>query len=830
MMKGLEAVVAPDGTSHAVVPLDLEREPYCPEVRVKKKGDEEDALTVGTMNARSVLVLLALLSWAPWADAQAPAKKGSATLSRTAARITLTPEREIVADGASTYVLKLRVDAKADIGVKAKVVASHGTVLAVGPVVGGSADVAYRPALSKKATRVRFRVSVTVGRKRATETLFIDVAPPSAEPAGASEGTSQPALPPLEDGVALRVLAQPGSLVLDKAEQNTAIYIDAPPGEKVEDVRLFANVGVITDARVQAEPSAGEGAVSSSRWRARYSPPGTFFPQVALVAAQARVNGEVVWAFTSIPLWGLGTVTVKARPGSKVELDLARRKYGPVWADRRGMARVPVEVPPGFDSARYKRQTLPVAVVPFSRVLALPEEPRVPQDGSRSTRIRVFAVDAKGAPLETPVDVRMVARAGVLGALETVAPGMFVAEYRPPKKGDGEAHVSAFIAGQEKLKSDAVMTMTSGAPAGIDLLVEPRRFSPGDKPMRVTVRVLDAIGATTSAGVLGVTTTLGSLATQVEIEPGVYQLELLAPDRFGGAETLEVLARVRAGDQVVEEVATVELRAGPVARVSVEAPKAAIAADGEDEQQLEVGFYDAFDNPAVESAAIAKAEHGAAGGVVATERPGRYRLSYSPPLSYDASLDTVEVRTAQGVVGSVALPLRPLRKQALFGVMAGGLSNGLGLHAPTLTLDFSYRFEGATEPLLQGLAIAAEISPFHRWSPGFLVGLEGHLTGVPVGVSARYHFRFLQDFTVYGGLGLQAALFNSVAVHDDHVGWELFLGGGAFGSVGATWRLGPGALVAEARVTGFATEPQVTYSSSFLAGGALLGGYRLELF
>lgn len=782
--------------------------------------------TYRVADPRSLLLALAL------ATTPVAAQEPAAARGEPAARISLTSSKELQGDGA-TALLKLRVDTTASVFAGAKVSASAGRVIAVGPIVAGEAEVAYQPPRVKKITRVRFRVTVRVDGKPVQESLFLDVHAPRAD--AAPEDPSSPSLPPLERDVALRVLVRPGSLVLDKDVHKARVFLDAPAGAQVEEIELFTNAGVVTDPRPvtlvgERDPSVA-GAAASQRFDAEYSPPSTFFPQVALIAARARVNGALTWAFTSLPLWGQGTVVVRAQPHAKVTLDLAGRKFGPVSADGRGFARVPVQVPPGYSSAEYEGRALPIQMAPFTRVLAVPEEPAVPGDGSKSTRVRVFAVDEKGEPLPTPAEIMLLAEGGALGPLQTLAPGVFVADYQPPRRGEANAAVSAFIAGHESLKSRATWAFAAGRPASVDVRVEPRRYSPGAPPPRVTLRVLDATGEPTGAGTVELTTSLGELRRQRDESPGVHSFELFPPDAFAGAKSVELTALARVGEEVLARQSTsLELAPGPVARVIIDPPDEPVLADGEGALDIYVAFSDAWLNPATADAAIPHAERGRIGSLSATKVPGTYRLSYVPPLSYEAiALDTLEVRTAEGAVGAASVSLRPFRKRWLIGAHGGLFTNGLGLYAPALSFDLSYRFESQQAPWLRGLVIGAELTPFHRWSPGFLYGLEGHLTGVPVAVHGRYHLRFLDDYTVYAGAGAQGAVLSSVAI-DRHVGWEIFLAGGGFLSAGLTKRVGPGAVVVETRLSVFAIEPQITLRSAVLGGGLLLVGYRMELF
>ncbi|WP_163783106.1 hypothetical protein [Myxococcus vastator] len=180
------------------------------------------------------------------------------------------------------------------------------------------------------------------------------------------------------------------------------------------------------------------GAVRRFEWR----PPAVRYPQVAVLlfwtdapAADAPPPVTVV----RLPLVGLTELDVATAAGAHVEVEVAKRRFGPVRANARGQARVPVEVPPGVRQARVLATrgtlrtdaTVPLDPPPDSPLAAALTPPALPAvEGGwllmageaplRASDVDVLAEGAVVAP--APVDTRTtrLASAGMATAAEGV--------------------------------------------------------------------------------------------------------------------------------------------------------------------------------------------------------------------------------------------------------------------------------------------------------------------------------------------------------------------------------------------------------------------------
>lgn len=616
-----------------------------------------------------------------------------------------------------------------------------------------------------------------------------------------------------------RVHTEPSALLLEQASARAEVLIELPRDAAASDVEVITNAGTVTPPRQDAD--------DPSRWRATYLAPEAWHPQVAIVVVTAKVDGQPRFAWTRLLLIGKGTVAVRERPGVRVSLEVAGRRYGPVVADAGGIARVPVEVPPGYDVARYGRRQLPIGVVPFSRALLVPEARRVHADEPADTRVLVFAVDERGRPLADAGHVRLTAEAGSLGPLVPLEPGVLAARYRPPTTPEASVTLRAFLRGDEAHASEERLEIVPGVPAKLSLLFSRPRYVAGEPPLTLQVRVLDRRGVATGSGTVVLDVKDGLLGEPDPISPGVVEVKVRPSDTLPAHRTLRVEARV-VSNQREPLVAHAELPLLPAAPASIDiVPLAArLDADGETRGTLRVVVRDAYGNPTPDLHPSAHALLGSA-SVSATEEG--YEVHYRAPLTYSDDSDVIEV-TAGDARQTLSVGLVPRTRRFSLGATVGGISNFVGLHAPQGALEGAYRLDDVS-PLLTGVEVVVELALFHRWAPNTasLAGpVDAQLTGVPLSVGARYHYAPVPWLSLYGGAAATMAGLNSV-VSAGATAVERFLAVGGFVAAGAAWHIGAVALVVEGRGNALVSEPQSTLTG-FIGGASLLGGVRLALF
>lgn len=154
-----------------------------------------------------------------------------------------------------------------------------------------------------------------------------------------------------------------------------------------------------------------------------YSAPERHYPQVVLVGAYDPVSrAPIVYL---LHLVGAPTVEVDSEPNVDVVVEIAGTSFGPRRTNHSGIARVPVEVPPGVDTAvtlatdshgNVTRGELSLDPPAFPRVLALcsQEEPVV----------WVVEVSPRGEPVMKP-SFEVHAKGLTANEPEAVSPGVF---------------------------------------------------------------------------------------------------------------------------------------------------------------------------------------------------------------------------------------------------------------------------------------------------------------------------------------------------------------------------------------------------------------------
>ncbi|HZX96786.1 MAG TPA: hypothetical protein VFE90_19865 [Myxococcales bacterium] len=240
--------------------------------------------------------------------------------------------------------------------------------------------------------------------------------------------------------LASALAAQPAQLVLGK-DAGADLDVSAPPGAKVT---FSSSVGTV------GAPQPHDGGV-----RARFTPPPLRAPTVALVLAEIEANGERELQWLSIPLSGSDFMEIETRPGSEVRALVAGRTIGPASADKNGVVKLPMVVPPGVRQGTLlitdklgnsSEKPLDLDPPPFSRIRMASRH----RSASSATpaEVEVFVVKPDGSP-DDEARVEVTSAAG--GDTERrgrVAPGVYLVEYTAPEGRKGPVELTAKASGQ----------------------------------------------------------------------------------------------------------------------------------------------------------------------------------------------------------------------------------------------------------------------------------------------------------------------------------------------------------------------------------------------
>lgn len=189
------------------------------------------------------------------------------------------------------------------------------------------------------------------------------------------------ALPPLEAAAApFPVTATPAQVVLGR---DTAVLVQVKVPRGTPPLRAASSTGSL-----QPLPATARG-----EYAYRWIVPDIRYPLLAVLAFWVdSPNGPPEITTLHVPLLGRTEVNVDtdAGAGAEVVVQVADARFGPVRTNRRGNAKVPVEVPPGVREAtvlatakgKQTRRTAPLDVPPERPLLALISPAVLPPDGS----------------------------------------------------------------------------------------------------------------------------------------------------------------------------------------------------------------------------------------------------------------------------------------------------------------------------------------------------------------------------------------------------------------------------------------------------------------
>lgn len=465
---------------------------------------------------------------------------------------------------------------------------------------------------------------------------------------------------------------------------------------------------------------------SGDRWTVRWQPPKEKYPQVAVFGALDASGGS---DWLAIPLYGMGRIEAKTKPGARVVVRVGEAEFGPFHADAAGEVVAAVIAPPGTSAGtshavdrvgNEKDSPIDLGTPPFSRVLAM----CTPQ------LIDVFAVDPTGAPGD-PAPLTATA-GGAPVTLNRVAPGHARA---PLPVATRPVEVRIHL-GRE-LQARCTVMPGAAPPRGLRVTLDKARWRAGDPPLEV--RALLETGAGQAKIVLQ--PELGTVSDVAPFSDGV-RARWHPPDKLDGHTTAHLSARVE-GTELRGE-AELALDAGPPARLAVEAPKA-VTGDGHATARLKVRAEDAFGNPAAVTSPKADDGRAELRGVDA----GVATLDWRAPSISKAADADVGVRDETGAAGSVRVHLRAPRRPFGLGLHLGYLTNFARLDAALITLDFAWRLPWLRRNLSIGATTGVYVASYTV--PG-IEPVDVGVTAVPLLARVDYQIP-LGPLALFVGVG-----------------------------------------------------------------------------
>jgi hypothetical protein len=531
----------------------------------------------------------------------------------------------------------------------------------------------------------------------------------------------------------------------------------------------------------------------------------------------AAAGGEVAWL--AIPLWAEGDAVVKTRPRGRISVDIGSQTFGPVIADARGNAVVPVVVPPGVYEARHGKRVIPLHVPPTRTLHVAFGQAALTADRAQTAPVYVVVVNPQGAP-RPGAAVKLRATRGDLSALHERAPGLYEAWLSLAAGAPGEVHVSATLDDAPGFVAEAALILGGGPASRIAISADRDRIRADDARARFHVSARDAAGNPPGED-LSFETSAGRL-TAAASGPGEWDLALSLEPAFGDRKTVEVRAR-GAGASVAR---TLPLVPGALESISFDRPNAAVVADGASALRLAVHLRDKYGNPVsgVQSELSAGQGH-----AQLEESDGTLYANYVPPLLRKPAETELALRVGP-TVGRAQVKLIPNLTSAAVSAKVGMFSNLSGFSTPLIGVAAALR----TDLLGPQLQLAAELDYGHRSQSdlvnagGGSVAADSSLDLALLHLTASWRKQLGEENAVWVGAGPSAAAYwTRVRVADAGTRRGFAIAPGLHAAVGAERRMGRLIPFLEARA-GWITSPDLPILTGPLRTLSLFAGVRLE--
>ncbi|HEY3446640.1 MAG TPA: hypothetical protein VGK67_09760 [Myxococcales bacterium] len=448
-----------------------------------------------------------------------------------------------------------------------------------------------------------------------------------------------------------RMTATPATLVLGTG----ATCEIALEGEAdLPEPRLSASVGTL-------EPATRLGP---GRWKTRYTPPAKRYPQVAIVAA---LFGRGRQAHVAIPLFGQGEAVIKTKPRARIDaVRIGDRTFGPATADEKGVASVPVIVPPGVEKAFNGAQAIDLGLPQTVHFHVALERSSADADQAATLQGFVWAVTPEGAPRDG-AQVELTASRGEAVAGAAAGPGVLPVTWTLPPGPRETTQLTVRLKAEPELARAISVTRASGHATKLTLTFDRERVLAGETELRAKVVAVDAQGNPASPR-FTLTASLGTAEPPREVSSGTFESRIAVPEAFGGKTSLEVTVAGEDGQALAS--AAVPLLPGE-ALLSLEPRAAQADADGYSKVEIKVKAQDRFGN----AAGVPQARALLGEAKLEPVAEGEWTLRYETPRRTEAADDTVTVSLGNLVEkGTVSLVPRTQGLEAA--LKLGFIGNG----------------------------------------------------------------------------------------------------------------------------------------------------------
>lgn len=363
-----------------------------------------------------------------------------------------------------------------------------------------------------------------------------------------------PSLPARAESAKLFVVS-PLPIILGEVE-TISLVIEAPetPDTEGRPIQVAVNVG-----KMDPPEKVGQG-----KYRAVYHLPTTKFPQSAIVAVWRETGPDAAVDFLRIPLSARTKLPFKAKIGAEVRVFIGDERFGPVSADRKGQAVIPIVVPPGVrevnvetSAALEKKKTSVVVKVPPYNRLAMAVTPYLLSNtNAEASATAHIYYDGDSAP---PPNKIKLAVSGGEAVFQKVQGSRFIYKITAKKGAEKELKLTASVDGDPVANAQSTVLLGNAVAERLVNKSTPASLTADGTSTKVLrVMAIDHYGLSIPNMSVTAIATDGKLDKVREVPGGNYEVTLTAPASLPRKKKVTVTfsAASAAGAPITLEVET----------------------------------------------------------------------------------------------------------------------------------------------------------------------------------------------------------------------------------------------------------------------------------
>lgn len=390
------------------------------------------------------------------------------------------PATGIIGDGATLadlYLLALDPNGAPLTGLALKGTMNSGAVGALEEVGGGLWRFTYTPPKVDAPVSAELLVKGKIGKEPFSGKWSFPVTPSPTHPLSSS--------------------ANPSKMTLG-VEKTATLSINLASGDRQAadgiELVIAASCGTVENIT-----NLGGGHFS-----ALYTPPKEAFAQVALLTIADRADPSRTLSALSIPLSSKFDLPVTTAPNARVIIKVGETQFGPIAADSKGRAKVPLTLPPGVMTAEKisvgadgmsVNEPLDLKLAEARRIALVPIAAGIPSDSRVAVNVHAAVVTPNGYP-DTTAMVVFTASAGMMSATRHEGNGVYGATYTPPNGALPQlATLTASLADHPTTQTTTVpLNLVSLRPGRVDLSSNPAKLAANAESFTLLAHVVGSEG------------------------------------------------------------------------------------------------------------------------------------------------------------------------------------------------------------------------------------------------------------------------------------------------------------------------------------------------